>query len=180
MPALRWILLWPDNKLVLYLLQNFSFRKFPKQTCNMNQVKDILSRKGSSAVSVLPNTTVFEALKIMAEKNIGSVVVMEKDKYLGIVSERDYSRKVILKDKHSTSTLVAEIMTTDLPHVFPEDSIDHCMELMTGNNIRYLPVFNNNKLSGIISITDVVKETILLQQQTINHLESYIHSGPGL
>jgi CBS domain-containing protein len=146
----------------------------------MNQVKDILSRKGSSAVSVLPNTTVFEALKIMAEKNIGSVVVMENDRYLGIVSERDYSRKVILKDKHSTSTLVAEIMTTDLPHIYPEDSIDHCMELMTGNNIRYLPVFSHNKLSGIISITDVVKETILQQQQTINHLESYIHSGPGL
>ncbi|MEP6595135.1 MAG: CBS domain-containing protein [Ginsengibacter sp.] len=146
----------------------------------MNQVKDILSRKGSNAISVSPDTTVFDALKIMAEKNIGSVVVMENDKYLGIVSERDYSRKVILKDKHSTSTLVAEIMTTDLPYVFPEDSIDHCMELMTGNNIRYLPVFNHNKLSGIISITDVVKETILLQQQTISQLESYIHSGPGL
>jgi len=146
----------------------------------MNQVKDIISRKGSSAISVLPHTTVFDALKIMAEKNIGSVVVMENDKYLGIVSERDYSRKVILKDKHSTSTLVAEIMTTDLPHVYPEDSIEHCMELMTGNNIRYLPVFSNNKLSGIISITDVVKETILLQQQTISQLESYIHSGPGL
>lgn len=146
----------------------------------MNQVKDILSRKGSSAISVLPDTTVFEALKIMAEKNIGSVVVTENDKYLGIVSERDYSRKVILKDKHSTSTLVSEIMTTDLPRVFPEDSIDHCMELMTGNNIRYLPVFSNGKLSGIISITDVVKETILLQQQTISQLESYIHSGPGL
>ena len=146
----------------------------------MNQVKDILSRKGASAISVLPDTTVFDALKIMAEKNIGSVVVMENDKYLGIVSERDYSRKVILKDKHSTSTLVSEIMTTDLPHVFPEDSIDHCMELMTGNNIRYLPVFSSNKLNGIISITDVVKETILGQQQTISQLESYIHSGPGL
>jgi CBS domain-containing protein len=116
----------------------------------------------------------------MADKNIGSVVVTENDKYLGIVSERDYSRKVILKDKHSTSTRVAEIMTTDLPYIYPEDSIDHCMELMTGNNIRYLPVFNNNRLSGIISITDVVKETILGQQQTISQLESYIHSGPGL
>jgi len=146
----------------------------------MNQVKHILSRKGIAAVSVSPDTTVFEALKIMAEKNIGSVIVVENGKYLGIVTERDYSRKVILKDKHSTSTLVAEIMTTDLPHVYPEDSIEHCMELMTGNNIRYLPVFSNNKLSGIISITDVVKETILLQQQTISQLESYIHSGPGL
>ncbi|MEO6328002.1 MAG: CBS domain-containing protein [Ginsengibacter sp.] len=146
----------------------------------MNQVKNILSRKGITAVSVLPNTTVFEALKIMSEKNIGSVVVTENGKYLGIVTERDYSRKVILKDKHSTSTRVAEIMTSDLPHVSPEDSIDYCMELMTSNNIRYLPVFANNKLGGIISITDVVKETILAQQQTISHLENYIHSGSGL
>ena len=146
----------------------------------MNQVKHILTRKGIAAVSVAPDTTVFDALKIMAEKNIGSVVVMENGIYLGLVTERDYSRKVILKDKHSTSTVVSEIMTTDLPRISPEDSIDHCMELMTGNNIRYLPVFTNNKLGGIISITDVVKETILAQQQTISHLESYIHSGPGL
>ncbi len=143
----------------------------------MNQVKDILSRKGNNAVSVLPSTTVFEALKIMAEKNIGSVVVMENDQYLGIVTERDYSRKVILKEKHSTSTKVSEIMTSDLPHIFPENTVEHCMELMTSDNIRYLPVFNNNKLCGIISITDVVKETILFQQETISHLDNYIHSG---
>lgn len=143
----------------------------------MNQVKDILSRKGNNAVSVLPNTTVFEALKIMAEKNIGSVVVMENDQYLGIVTERDYSRKVILKEKHSTSTKVSEIMTSDLPHIFPDNTVEHCMELMTSDNIRYLPVFTNNKLCGIISITDVVKETILFQQETISHLDNYIHSG---
>lgn len=146
----------------------------------MNYVKNILTRKGITAVSVLPDTTVFEALRIMAEKNIGSVVVMENNEYLGIVTERDYSRKVILKDKHSISTPVSEIMTPDLPRISPEDTIDYCMELMTKNNIRYLPVFFNNKLGGIISITDVVKETILTQQQTINHLESYIHSGTGL
>lgn len=146
----------------------------------MNRVTDIISRKGSSAISVTPDTSVFDALKIMAEKNIGSVMVMENDEYLGIVTERDYSRKVILKDKHSTSTLVSEIMTSDLPRVSPEDTIDYCMELMTSNNIRYLPVFKNNKLNGIISITDVVKETILAQQQTISYLDSYIHSGAGL
>ncbi len=146
----------------------------------MNRVTDIISRKGSAAISVKPDTSVFDALKIMAEKNIGSVMVMEDDEYLGIVTERDYSRKVILKGKHSTSTLVSEIMTSDLPHVSPEDTIDHCMELMTNNGIRYLPVFRNTTLSGIISITDVVKETILAQQRTINQLESYIHSGPGL
>src|SRR5258705_5890925 len=143
----------------------------------MNQVKDILSRKGNNAVSVLPSTTVFEALKIMAEKNIGSVVVMECDQYLGIVTDRYYSRKVILKEKHSTITKVSEIMTSDLPHIFTENTVEHCMELMTSDNIRYLHVFNNNKLCGIISITDVVKETILFQQETISHLDNYIHSG---
>ncbi len=87
-----------------------------------------------------------EALQIMAEKNIGSVVVMEKDQYLGIMTERDYSRKVILKGKHSPTTTVSEIMSTDLPHVKPTDSIEHCMELMSSLNIRYVPVFENNKL----------------------------------
>lgn len=143
----------------------------------MHHVKDIISRKGNLAVSVLPDITVFDALKIMADKNIGSVVVMEDGKYLGIVTERDYCRKVILKEKHSVSTKVSEIMTSTLPHIKPEDTVEHCMELMTGNNIRYLPVFTNDTLTGIISMTDVVKETILLQQLTISHLDSYINSG---
>lgn len=142
----------------------------------MNHVTDILSRKGSNAISVLPETTVFEALKIMADNNIGSVVVMQNEEYLGIVTERDYSRKVILKGKSSTDTKVSEIMSNDLPHVKPDDTIEHCMELMTDSKIRYLPVFKDDKLKGIISITDVVKETILKQQQTIKHLDSYIHS----
>ena len=142
----------------------------------MNRVQQVLSRKGVAAVSVSPETSVYEALKIMAEKNIGSVLVMQDDTFLGIVTERDYSRKVILKDKHSISTLVSEIMTADLPHVSPDDTIDHCMELMTKNNIRYLPVFSNNRLTGIISMSDVVKDTIITQQQTINHLNEYLYS----
>jgi CBS domain-containing protein len=142
----------------------------------MNRVQQVLSRKGASAVSVSPHTTVYEALKVMADKNIGSVIVMDGDTYLGIVTERDYSRKVILQDKHSNTTPVSEIMSADLPHVSPEDTIDHCMELMTKNNIRYLPVFNNDKLAGIISMSDVVKDTILSQQQTINHLNEYLYS----
>jgi CBS domain-containing protein len=142
----------------------------------MNHVKDILSRKGSNAISVLPDTTVLEALKVMADNNIGSVMVMKDGKYLGIVTERDYSRKVILKGKNSTDTKVSEIMSADLPHIKPDDTIEHCMELMTNSNIRYLPVFKNDHLEGIISITDVVSETILKQQQTIKHLDSYINS----
>ena len=112
----------------------------------------------------------------MEEKNIGSIVVMVQDNYLGIVTERDYSRKVILKGKHSNDTKVSEIMSDDLPSVKPDDSIEHCMSLMTQRNIRYIPVFDNNKLSGIISMSDVVKETILMQKETISQLESYIHS----
>ncbi|MBL7730216.1 MAG: CBS domain-containing protein [Chitinophagaceae bacterium] len=140
----------------------------------MHTVSSILSRKGNTAVSVSPDTTVIDALRIMAEKNIGSVVVSEGSNYLGIMTERDYSRKVVLKEKHSASTKVSEIMSTDLPVVSPSDSIDHCMKLMTDNNIRYMPVFSNGSLAGIISMSDVVKETILIQKETIQQLESYI------
>ena len=116
-----------------------------------------------------------EALKIMAERNIGSVVVAdEKGAFSGIVTERDYSRKVILKGKSSTDTLVEEIMSTDLPQVSPHDSIEYCMELMTSNNIRYLPVFTGMELKGIISMSDVVKQTIIMQKETIEHLQNYI------
>jgi CBS domain-containing protein len=143
----------------------------------MNKVADILSRKGMDAISVVPDATVLEVLKIMADKNIGSVVVISREGiFHGIVTERDYSRKVILKGKSSTDTKVSEIMSTDLPRISPGDTVEHCMQLMSDKNIRYLPVFTNNELKGIISISDVVKETILAQQETINHLESYIHS----
>ncbi len=142
----------------------------------MRSVSAVLSRKGAKVASVSPSTPVAEALKIMAEKNIGSVVVMENDQYLGIMTERDYSRKVILKGKNSNDTMVSEIMSNDLPSVRPSDTIDHCMQLMTNQNIRYMPVFDGGKLTGIISMSDVVKETILAQKDTIDHLQNYIQS----
>ena len=142
----------------------------------MHYVKDILTRKSRSAISVTPDTSVIDALKVMAANNIGSVLVINEGKFMGLITERDYSRKLILKGKNSTDIKVAEIMTSYLPHIKPEDKVDKCMELMTNTNIRYLPVFKNNDLVGIISITDVVKETILKQQQTIKHLDSYINS----
>ncbi len=142
----------------------------------MNSVSSVLQRKNVSPVTVPPDTTVVDALKIMEEKNIGSVVVMDKDEYLGIMTERDYSRKVILKGKDSMTTKVSEIMSTDLPAVKPTDTIDHCMKLMSDKNIRYMPVFDNKVLTGIISMSDVVKETILTQKETITQLESYIHN----
>jgi CBS domain-containing protein len=143
----------------------------------MRKVADILERKGASAVAVAPDTKVIEALNIMAEKNIGSVLVMDGGEYLGIITERDYSRKVALKHKSSVDTKVSEIMTNNLPSVSPKDSVEHCMQLMSDKNIRYLPVFDGNRLAGIVSMSDVVKETILQQKETINHLENYIHSG---
>jgi predicted transcriptional regulator len=143
----------------------------------MITVSSIIAHKNRSTVIVSPAATVIEALQIMAEKNIGSVVVMQNDQYFGIMTERDYSRKVILKGKNSTNTRVSEIMSVDLPSVSPDDTIEYCMELMTARNIRYMPVFENNKLTGIISMSDVVKETILSQKETISHLESYIHSN---
>lgn len=143
----------------------------------MKKVSDVLARKGTTVTTVSPSTPVIEALQLMADQNIGSVVISENDSYLGIMSERDYSRKVVLKGKNSNETLVSEIMSTDLPHVKISDSIDHCMELMTARNIRYMPVFNNEKLVGIISMSDVVKETILTQKETINHLQNYIQQG---
>jgi CBS domain-containing protein len=142
----------------------------------MNKVSAILARKGNQAISVPPDTSVFDALKIMAEKNIGSIIVVDQGKYLGIITERDYSRKVILKGKHSSDTKVSEIMSDDLPSVNPGATVEHCMSLMTQRNIRYLPVFENDHLAGIISMSDVVKETILAQKETISHLESYIRS----
>lgn len=143
----------------------------------MNAVSTILDRKGNSTISVPPTTSVLEALRIMAEENIGSVVVMENKKFLGIMTERDYSRKVALKGKSSTDTPVSEIMSTDLPSVKLSDTIEYCMEQMTLLNIRYMPVFTGEDLVGIISMSDVVKQTILNQKETINQLENYIHSN---
>jgi len=140
----------------------------------MNTVASLLARKNKPLVSVSPSVPVIEALGIMAEKNIGSVIVMDGDTFKGVVTERDYSRKVALKGKSSSATTVAEIMSTDLVAASPSDSIDKCMAVMTEKNIRYMPVFNGGKLTGIVSMSDVVKETILMQQETINHLKEYI------
>lgn len=142
----------------------------------MRRVSDILRRKGNQVTSVPPETTVIEALQIMSDQNIGSVVVMDKDSFMGIMTERDYSRKVILKDRHSSNTPVGEIMTKDFPPVKQSDSIEACMQLMSENHIRYLPVIENGSLAGIISINDVVTETILNQEETISQLQSYIQS----
>lgn len=113
----------------------------------------------------------------MADQNIGSIMVTDNDRYLGIVTERDYSRKVILKGKSSTDTKVSEILSEELPRVTPSDTVEYCMQLMSDKNIRYLPVFEDEILVGIVSINDLVRETILTQQETISQLKDYLHAS---
>jgi len=143
----------------------------------MKKIIDILNRKGSTITAVAPQTIVIEALQMMASQNIGSVVVMDGEVFLGIFTERDYSRKVVLKGRSSESTTVADIMSTDFPKVTPNDTIDHCMQQLSEKNIRYLPIFNDKGLCGIISINDVVKEIMLSQEETITSLKDYLHTN---
>jgi IMP dehydrogenase len=142
----------------------------------MKKVSDILNRKGRNVVTIDAATTVLDALKLMADKNIGAVVISEHGKYLGLMTERDYARKVILQGRSSHETPVREIMSTGLPRIVPESSIETCMHIMSESNIRYLPVFVDDELSGIISINDLVTETILSHLETIEHLKTYIQS----
>ncbi len=140
----------------------------------MVTVRHILDTKGHEVWSVSADATVYEALKVMAEKNVGALVVLEGDQLKGIVSERDYARKVILKGKVSQGTPVREIMSTDVVNVRPDQSIEECMTLMTNMRIRHLPVIENEKLVGLISIGDVVKAIISEQEFAIRQLENYI------
>ncbi|MBL4677808.1 MAG: CBS domain-containing protein [Mucilaginibacter sp.] len=143
----------------------------------MKNLKHILARKGSNVIAVPATTTVLNVLKLMADKNIGSVVVTENGQYAGLVTERDYARKIILMGKHSDDTTAGEIMSNGFPHITPESSVDDCMRVMSERNIRYLPVFDREQsLCGIISINDVVYETIHSQKETIEQLHSYIQS----
>jgi len=142
----------------------------------MKKVSDILARKGGNVIAIDAGTSVLDALKLMSEKNIGSVIITEGGEYAGLLTERDYARKVILKGKSSEETTVLEIMSTALPRISPNSSIETCMHIMSESNIRYLPVFREEQLCGIISIIDVVTETILSHEATIEHLKSYIQS----
>lgn len=142
----------------------------------MKKVSEILAHKGAKVISVEPQIKVLDALKIMADKNIGSIMVMEGQKYFGLLTERDYARKVILKGKSSADTLVGDISSNDLPRINKDTSIESCMKLMSDNNLRYLPVFEGEQVIGIISINDVIKAVIANHEDTIAALENYIHS----
>ena len=140
----------------------------------MGKVRDILQIKGPGTFSVQSATTVYQALELMVEKNIGSLLVSENGKFVGIFTERDYARKVVLKGKTSKDTMIGEIMTENPVTISPEDCMDDCMQLMTNRFIRHLPVVDHGDLIGIISIGDVVKFIIEEQRYIIEDLEHYI------
>jgi len=141
----------------------------------MKTVTQLLQAKGREIHTIGPDARVFDALKLMAEKNVGALVVMEGGRLAGIISERDYARKVILLSKSSHDIAVREIMTAKVITVQPGQTVEQCMALMTEKRIRHLPVTEGEKLVGVLSIGDLVKEVISEQEQTIQQLESYIH-----
>jgi len=143
----------------------------------MIKVKEILAEKGTEVISVKPDTLVFDALKVMAEKDIGAVLIMEDDKMVGIFSERDYARKVSLRGKSSRKSYVSEFMTRRIYYCSPDTTSRECLTLMTEKRSRHLPVLNEGKLSGLITIGDVVNKIILDQKHTIKYLEDYIIGG---
>lgn len=142
----------------------------------MKTVKQLLSAKGSQIYSIYPDARVIEALQLMAQKDVGALVVLEGGRLVGILSERDYARKVILHGKSSANVLVREIMTAEVVTVDPSRTVEECMALVTQRRVRHLPVLENDQLVGVVSIGDLVKETIAEQGETIKQLESYIHS----
>jgi CBS domain-containing protein len=158
-------------KILRYILWNFLYC-LPIQL-NM-KVSDILQAKGNYIYAVTPGRSVFDALKMMSEKNIGALLVMENDQLIGIFSERDYARKIVLRGKTSHDTLVSEIMTEKVITVAPNDSLEQCMQIMSERHIRHLPVVRGEEVCGVISITDVVTAIIESQKETIHFLQSYI------
>ena len=140
----------------------------------MKTVKQILQSKTHGILSISPDATVYDALKLMAEKEVGALLVMEADKVVGIISERDYARKVILHGKSSKEIHVSDIMTSKIVYVNTAQTVDECMALMTDKRVRHLPVYEGDRLVGVVSIGDLVKEAISEREYIIKQLESYI------
>ena len=143
----------------------------------MATVKQLLESKDNNVWSIAPETTIFEGLQVMVDKNIGALLVTKDEKLVGIFSERDYARKVILKGKASKDTTIAELMTREVVYTTPDDSLDDCMALMTAKHIRHLPILKNNKLIGLLTLGDVVKQIMSSQEFKIQELEKYISSS---
>ena len=138
-------------------------------------IKDLLLSKSRKLITVSSVASIFDALKIMAESNIGCLIVLEGDKYVGIFTERDYARKIILEGRSSDTTTVNEIMISDVPKLNSNDTIELCSKIMTEKTLRYLPVFENNQLINLISQSDIIKYTIESQKSLIEHLQNYMN-----
>jgi CBS domain-containing protein len=139
-----------------------------------DNIRSILADKGTLIFSVSPSSPVYDAIETMSDRHIGALLVMSGSELVGIFTERDYARKLILQGKSSKDTTVAEVMTPDPLTVAPEDSIDHCMHLMTENRVRHLPVMESGQVVGVVSIGDLVKAIISAHEATIAQLHSYI------
>ena len=140
----------------------------------MTYVRQLLKTKGNEIWSIAPQATVYEALQIMSEKDVGALLVLDKGNLVGIFSERDYARKLILKKRSSKDTTVGALMTREVLYIESQSTIEHCMALMTVKRVRHLPVLENERLIGIVTIGDVVKQIISDQEFTIQQLERYI------
>ena len=140
-------------------------------------IDSIIGQKQRDVFSITPDATVYDAVALMAEKNVGALLVVEDGSLVGIISERDYTRKVMLRGKRSRETQVREIMSTNLTTVDPKQSIDDCLRFMTEKRIRHLPVVRDGHICGVISIGDLVKHVISVQSATLDHLERYISGG---
>ena len=140
-------------------------------------INAILAQKGDEIFFISPDATVYEAIEMMSNKNVGALLVMEGERLVGMISERDYTRKVFLRGKRSRETSVTEIMSTQLTTTRPQEGVEKCLRLMTDKHIRHLPVLDDDKVVGVISIGDLVKWVISCQSATIAHLENYIHGG---
>lgn len=142
----------------------------------MRNVRHLLEAKAPEIFAIGPDSPVIEAMRMMAEKHIGALLVMDGPRLAGIISERDYARKIVLQGRSSASTAVCEIMTADVISVGPEDTADHCMQLVTNRRIRHLPVLRDGEVLGIVSIGDLVKAVIEDQQMELDQLQRYIAS----
>jgi CBS domain-containing protein len=138
-------------------------------------IKDLLLSKNRKLITVSSAASIFDALKIMAESNIGCLIVLEGDKYVGIFTERDYARKIVLEGRSSDTTTVNEVMISDVPKLNSNDTIELCSKIMTEKTLRYLPVFENNQLVNLISQGDIIKYTIDSQKSLIEHLQNYMN-----
>jgi CBS domain-containing protein len=140
----------------------------------MTTVQRLLQHKGHTVWSIEPDASVFEAVQLMAEKGVGALMVVDRNELVGVISERDYAREIVLKDRVSRDTPVSAIMTRRVLYIHPQQTLEECMALMTGKNLRHLPVLDNGRLVGVVSMRDVVKDLIAEKEFMIEQLENYI------